>query len=160
MDKEIKKFEEFVAEAGAQVLPITNEWELLRFKCVQGTGIIYQDKRGSWTNVGAAIQAWECFKSGKVWHAVKIDKRTKLSIQMDKIINRDGNKCFYCGEEFGEFNKDKLLNPSLEHLLSIADGGSNHLKNLVLAHVKCNQMAGSMAIIEKIFLREKLRCKV
>jgi hypothetical protein len=66
------------------------------------------------------------------------------------LRSRDGNGCFYCRRimESGDL--------TLEHLLSIKDGGTSNLANLVLSHRRCNEIAGDLPIIAKIRLRENL----
>ncbi|KAI3590435.1 hypothetical protein D9X30_4668 (plasmid) [Cupriavidus sp. U2] len=46
---------------------------------------------------------------------------------------------------------------SVEHLLSKADGGTDRLSNLALAHRKCNELAADLPVVGKVLLREKLR---
>jgi len=67
------------------------------------------------------------------------------------LLRRDGNACFYCGEPTGEDDR------SLEHLVARAHGGPDHLSNLVLAHRRCNAVAGHLSAMEKIRIREQRR---
>lgn len=66
---------------------------------------------------------------------------------VEKLLHRDGPECFFCGKRM----KDDI---SVEHLLSRSKGGSNHLDNLVLAHILCNSEASNRAIVDKIKMRE------
>ncbi len=43
---------------------------------------------------------------------------------------------------------------TLEHLLAKANGGTNQLANLVLAHEVCNAAAKDMSIMDKVLFRE------
>jgi len=74
----------------------------------------------------------------------------KRASRVRTLRSRDGDGCFYCGRvmESGDL--------TLEHLLSIKDGGTSNLANLVLAHRRCNEIAGDLPIIAKIKLRENL----
>lgn len=154
--KKIKEFESFLMKSGATVLPVTNEWELIRFRCDKGTGIIYRDKRGDQTYCGPAAEAFEAFIKKQGWSGIDKKRRTQRKIVMDEILARDGDTCFFCGGKFeDEENADKA--PTLEHLLAIANGGNNNIANLALAHQECNYRAARMSLIEKIKLRESLR---
>jgi 5-methylcytosine-specific restriction endonuclease McrA len=59
---------------------------------------------------------------------------------------------FFCDHPFTE---DRPA--TLEHLLSIAHGGNNHLSNLALAHGECNLRAANLSVVEKAKLRDELR---
>lgn len=153
-DEEIKNFEAFLMKSGAMVLPATSEWEVVRFRCDKGTGIVYTRKGGAWTFCGPAREAWDAFKSGNGWSCIDKKRRTKRIIVMDALIARDGNLCFFCGGQFDDSNPN--LSVTLEHLLAISNGGSNHIANLVLAHQGCNVRAADMSLVDKIKLRENL----
>jgi len=58
--------------------------------------------------------------------------------------------CFYCGNPVDD------IDISREHLTAQSVGGTNDLLNLVLAHKKCNSIAGSHPVNYKITLRERL----
>ena len=49
------------------------------------------------------------------------------------LLKRQDNRCHWCGREFTE----QML-PTLDHLKRHADGGKNHLNNLVAACYPCN----------------------
>lgn len=53
------------------------------------------------------------------------------------LLIRDGNTCHWCKEPFDM--RSPKLRPTLEHLKRHADGGSDALHNLVLAHDMCNR---------------------
>ncbi len=141
---------EFLEVGGAEILPITNPFELARFKTVNGVCVIYQNKRGvlSYSNDHAKVAA-SCFLEGKPWGASKKHHRVQRQSVEAKLIERDGRHCFYCREHFSE-----ELPPTLEHLLSVAHGGTNHIANLCLACEPCNVAAGNFAIVDKLKLRK------
>lgn len=62
-------------------------------------------------------------------------ERRKLK---NKILNRDGNNCWICNLSF---NEEDL--PTIDHIIPLAEGGTHHLKNLKLAHRKCNETRGN-----------------
>lgn len=145
-------FEEFLTARGAQILQPTNEWEVLRFKSSKGVSIIYRNARDGLTFTGESMTAWNSFGNGGSWRAMRATKRAagtkKTAPLMSAVLKRDGPDCFYCFKPTTESNR------SIEHLVSTTHGGPNHLSNLVLAHRKCNSMAGHLSAMEKIRLRE------
>jgi len=70
----------------------------------------------------------------------------------DRLRERDGDNCWYCDLPLVFVVLGK--NPSkwyatLEHLHNSADGGSNRLDNLVLAHKGCNSSASTLRTLEE-----------
>jgi 5-methylcytosine-specific restriction endonuclease McrA len=56
-----------------------------------------------------------------------------------KLIERDGNKCFWCGKECDPYAKQsKAHRATVEHLIRLADGGTGRMENLVVACRRCN----------------------
>lgn len=70
---------------------------------------------------------------------------------MNRLLDRDGYGCWYCGQ---------LGEDTLEHLLSVKDGGVNTMANCVRAHKDCNNLAGSRSIAEKVALRDQIRAEL
>lgn len=156
VDKKIaRSLQEFLAKGGAEILNTTNPWEVARFKCVHGVCVIYQNAKGKYSfsdeNAHNAFAAWR--DNGK-WSAGAISGRIQRKTVEELIVERDGACCFFCGKADFSASGGK---PTLEHLLSISDGGNNHMANLVLACRPCNTEAGSLPIIEKVRLRERKR---
>lgn len=61
----------------------------------------------------------------------------------EKLLKRDGNRCCYCGGamELRTFSPGEHPTPesvTIEHVVPFAQGGSNRLHNLKLAHRQCN----------------------
>ena len=83
------------------------------------------------------------------WGVANLNSDRKRQL-VPLVEARDGKRCFYCGDPLGE-------DRTLEHLLSLADGGTHHVNNLVLAHLKCNERAGDGPVMKKILLRENMR---
>ena len=46
---------------------------------------------------------------------------------------------------------------TFEHLLAKSLGGKNHIDNLALAHGVCNNKAGNLPVIDKLWIRENNR---
>ncbi len=145
-----KRLCEFLELGGAEILPITNPFELARFKTVNGVCVIYQNKKGglSYSNEHAKVAASH-FLDGKSWNASKRHQRIQRQSIEGKLLERDGNACFYCGVDFSE-----EIPPTLEHILSITHGGTNNIANLCLCCEPCNVAAGNLSIVEKLKLRK------
>lgn len=149
----IKKFKGWAEGMGGTVLPETSEWEFARVEHGDGTFVIYQNKKGNLSfSDSIARSAWQAFQKGGSFPLNRRHKRSKSEARVSRLLNRDGECCFYCGFPFEPDNP-----PTLEHLLSIKDGGNNNLANLALAHEECNREAGSLPLVEKIKLRERKR---
>ena len=67
-------------------------------------------------------------------------KRANL---INRIIERDGAGCFYCGRFMS------VGDITIEHLHAKTNGGSDKFYNLKIAHRKCNSDAGDKSIEEK-----------
>lgn len=144
----IDKFITFLRESGAEILELTNEYEVIRFRTINGVSIVYKDKRGYFTYTGESQEAMEKFQKKSIW-AIRGRKEKQYADVKKKLIKRDGTLCFFCGMDMV---KKEI---TIEHLLPISDGGNNNIKNLCLACENCNKEVGNMAIVEKIYYREK-----
>lgn len=56
------------------------------------------------------------------------------------LLLRDGNRCHYCGvlmtpSNKGDFHPDGM---SIDHIVPLAEGGTDDMDNLVLACRRCN----------------------
>ncbi len=54
-----------------------------------------------------------------------------------QLKDKQGNRCYYCFNEFK--SRPSNLKPHLDHFVSVANGGSNSIFNLVYACARCNQ---------------------
>jgi len=144
----INNFEKWLKQLGAEIIPATNPYELLRFNCKHGTGVIYKGKRGISVSAPFVTEAIDCFLTAKKWDGRFNSTKRNVSKQIRQLLARDGNKCFYCNQEM---NDNEM---SEEHLLSLIHGGSNRMENKVLAHKECNNIAGHKTVFEKVKLRE------
>jgi hypothetical protein len=147
--REIFKFKEFLVNSGVEFLVTTSEWEVLRFRANGAIGVVYNNKRSDFTFVNEAQKAYDAFMNNREYsNKIFIHKRQRASVLMRSVIERDGSQCFYCGKAL----KDDDM--TIEHLLSISSGGSNHLSNLAISCKPCNSEAGRLPIVEKVKLRE------
>lgn len=143
-------FFDFLSASGAEIIATTNKYELARFKANGATSILYCNKKGKLTYTGDCAEAYRAFINGKSWQANSKNKAriVKRSPKVNTLLKRDGGNCFYCHEPL----KNDI---TVEHLVSRAHGGPNHISNLVLAHGQCNRDAGNLSAAEKIAIREQ-----
>lgn len=148
----LKEFQEWLEKGGAELLPIKNPWETVRFKTARGTHVIYRNKSGASSYSDPhAEEAFKAFTGKKPWMSPDKVKRRSRKYLETAIMKRDGDKCFFCCKGFTEEKP-----ATIEHLLALGSGGNNTIANLALAHEDCNKLAACMSIAEKVKLREKL----
>jgi hypothetical protein len=148
---EIEIFTDWIVANGGEKLAPTNRYELLRFKCHLGIGIVYQSEKGKRTWSGAAKELRESFAKNKPVRLTPIAfKRRHDDKRFPALIVRDGDRCFYgCGTVMTSETA------TIEHLCSRTHGGPDHIANVVLSCDACNKLAGHLSISEKISIREK-----
>lgn len=153
--KKVVALQNFLTQRGAEVLPPTNPYEVLRFRAASGVNVIYRNEGWQITPIGADIvAAIQAFQTGLSWHALPKRKQRPRphARRVRQIIRalrqRDGDGCFYCGQPCSEEDE------SIEHLLSRATEGPDRLENYVLAHRSGNNDAGVLPIMLKIRIRE------
>lgn len=139
--KDKQKFINWLVNKGCEILPTTNQYEVLRWKGSE-VGVIYTSGK---TNSPYARQAVSAWKSGKRWNGGPISTGRHKGYKRQKqiLIERDGCDCFYCGLPLGD-------DITVEHLLSLSSGGKNTIGNMVLAHFECNQSAHNKTIAAKV----------
>ncbi|MEW5251805.1 HNH endonuclease [Microbulbifer sp. 2201CG32-9] len=154
-EKRIISFMKWLGNQGAEMLPITNEYEVIRFRCSKGVGVVYRNSKGrlsvSSPLVTEALNAY--FSNGKWAGKGKPTKRFYGNKRKLQLLKRDGDECFYCGKPLD-------TDATVEHLVALSQRGPNRLENLVLAHKSCNQKADNLPVIEKVRLREAMRAEV
>lgn len=154
-ESKVKKLGNWIRNQGGEILPSTNQYEVLRAKTNKGTLVVYTNKsktsfKPSDKKLFDSLHKSMCSgKGNKDLSGRKVKNRPKGKKKL--LMIRDGNCCFYCGERMC------YESMTVEHLLSIVHGGSNRLENLVLAHRRCNGLAGDLSVFEKVQLREKMR---
>jgi len=135
---------------GAKVLDPTNPYELLRFKNANGTGVIYNGKRGI-TITGEAEEGWKRFTRGDQHWKLVTRHRQSLKARKLEIAARDGMICFAHGDA-------KHINElTIEHLFSFAQGGTDNINNLILVCEPANQKLGNLPVAKKIELIMQMR---
>lgn len=146
-------FAAWLRRAGAEVMQPTNPYEWARFVAHGATQLVYTNAKGELKASGFARQCLDAFLRGQPAPDMGIVKRSRQTGKDKRLalLQRDGNRCFYCGLSMPEGDQ------TIEHLIAIDKGGSNHMENLVLAHEACNKLADNRPIIEKIAIRDELR---
>lgn len=90
--------------------------------------------------------AWREQRYCRSSHANRAGKRRFNPIGMTRrqVYARDGWRCHVCGRKVPDQKYTAHdLDPTLDHLVPVEDGGSDHASNLALAHNKCNWDRGS-----------------
>ncbi len=81
-------------------------------------------------------------------------KRQQMTPRKTNLAIRDGKECWFCGVILP---KDQL---TVEHLLSLTDGGNNNPKNLVLACRADNKIVSTWSIARKVAYRDRKRQEI
>ena len=93
--------DEFLEHGGAEILPTTNPWEVVRFKTARGTHVVYKNSKGNHTfSDKFADDAFKAWRGKKPWLAPEKVKRRDRSYLKIAIAKRDGDACFFCPEPF------------------------------------------------------------
>ncbi|MCW1431371.1 HNH endonuclease [Novosphingobium sp. JCM 18896] len=163
-------FAAWLTANGGEVGVPTNRYEVIRYRAFWNGGskaathIVYCKDSGLLTYTGASAEHYRAFING-VFMPVNVKEAERQSGNLkakanriqkpakirQKLRERDGRDCWFCGVEMTPFEE------TIEHLIPKSDEGTNSLSNLVLAHQPCNQRAGSLSLAEKIALRAELR---
>ena len=147
----IEKFSKWLVSHGAEILPNTNEYESIRFKGKE-VGVLYTSGK---VGNGYTAKAIMAYKHNMAWidgRPLRTGRKDSYKKEKIKLLKRDGDKCFYCGERLME-------DITLEHIIPLVSGGKNTIGNMVLAHEKCNQEAGNLSVYQKVELAIKKRNK-
>lgn len=145
------KFAAYLTQNGATVLEPTNQYEVLRYKlngC--GTLVIYRNKTGRLTIPEATHDHIDSFlRDAPIEKHERLGAKENREIK-NRLLDRDGGKCVVCGKPLGD-------DITVEHFLSVSDGGNSLPNNLALAHRACNEALGNLPIVLKIELIVKAR---
>lgn len=88
----------------------------------------------------------------------KLNRRVRGAV-VAELRKRDGSRCWYCGSKLGARGLPGDSRESVEHLIptSLTSWVRWQPWNLVLAHQRCNSVAGSARLAVKFALRDTLR---
>ena len=101
-----------------------------------------------------AIDELEMFHPGDVIHRVDQPLRTDLgriprySENKDALYGKQGGNCGGCGEHFLK------RNITIDHIVPVKHGGTDHIENLWLLCAACNSSKGTRSQVE--FLRDRM----
>jgi hypothetical protein len=165
-------FAAWLASNGAEIGIPTNPYEVIRYRAYHAgsnkalTHIVYAKESGLLNFQGASAQHYGLFAAGLSFgreaalsgpssprqtpQNAKPAEPSKGVIRRKKLIERDGDECWFCGIPMG-------ADMTIEHLVPKSAGGGNKLANYALAHAKCNHDAADMPLVQKIELRNRLR---
>lgn len=146
----IEALKNFIRAQGGEVEESTNTWEIVRFRARGGVHSIYTNARGRITAHGFSGEVLAAFNKpiGIAMGNTK-KQRPGMAGRRSRILERDGNVCFYCLQGMGPEDR------TVEHLIDRSKGGPDHLDNLVLAHEQCNLGLNGKNLHEKLAVREK-----
>lgn len=184
----MEDFKTWLTKHGAEVLPLKGEFEMLRFRYDKGLRIVYRNEKNlelwwdatTWelvksfygvkparpvqpqpskkailSQANMLLASTERLKAVETGEAPdpRIIRRKVSPHNRDNLLLRDGPDCWCCGLPLGD-------DITVEHLLAIVKGGNNSLDNKCLCHGKCNERLGSLAIVDKVKIRELARREV
>jgi 5-methylcytosine-specific restriction endonuclease McrA len=151
----IPAFRAWLSDRGGIMLPLTNEWEVVRVDTCHGVLVGHRNKKGVHRFSGELDNLREDFRAGRT-PAIgpEHQPRKRLGYLIEAIAARDGLECWFTGEPFMSA-EDRGI--TIEHLCPKAHGGPDHISNLVLATEEWNRRAGHLSVAEKVRLREQAR---
>lgn len=160
--EKLEAFRVFLRQRGAEILPSTNEYEVLRFRTIGAVGVsvLYRKRSGGQTATGETERALSAFFGRGRWTPGVVapqKPRRALSHRIEMLRRRDGDACFYCGAELSFEDRDAFV---IEHLCPRSLGGPDHVSNLALAHRLCEVGAGALSVAEKVRLRDRMRAPI
>ena len=71
------------------------------------------------------------------------ERKSGQRVSMRRIAERDGWRCHLCGRRVRDVKAPNPLSPTLDHLVTLADGGVHEPSNVRLAHFACNSARGT-----------------
>lgn len=173
-------FAAWLARNGAEIGTPTNPYEVIRYRAYVASGnraethIVYAKESGLLTFTGSSRNHYIQFQTGaQMYHDAapgnpnggwvrpdggpfRKDAQPKATATMkrrQRLIDRDGGGCWFCGIALGD-------DITIEHLVPKSKGGRDGLANYALAHARCNLAAADLPLVKKIELRAKLRGEV
>ncbi len=166
----------YVAQQGGEIGQPTNPYEVCRYRAYwRGTNtsavhVVYAKESGLLTFTGGSKGHYRAYLDGAPMDEPPGEKPKQVFVRKDgtpfgkskaepvsknvstrrKLIERDGDGCWFCGTGLGD-------DATIEHLIPKSKGGRNSIANYVLAHRKCNADAADLPLVAKIEMRAKLR---
>ena len=164
--EDLSAFAAWLAACGAEVLAPERR-EILRVRTKGGIFTIKRGEGGGQVWPSKLIALFDMFVRKRETPRLspvtgsKIGPRGRRN-RLKTLIVRDGASCWYCGLETFVLDTDAAkADPAraatVEEVCPRQIGGPNHLHNQVVACSKCNSIAGSLNVVEKVRLRERLQ---
>lgn len=97
------------------------------------------------------MKTWDM---GFVWKDGALVRKTLWIEFGDRLIERDGLICCYCGRELVRTIKNRANQATIDHVIPKTQGGRNQLDNLVLCCYACNQEKGGKTDFLTMFRRK------
>jgi 5-methylcytosine-specific restriction endonuclease McrA len=165
-------FAAWLTDNGAEIGKQTNPYEVIRYRAYSAgsrkplTHIVYAKDNGLLNFQGGSRDHYQAFMDGVDVAGLRIPmldrhapktpvvnelvSQSKAAKQRAKLLARDGDECWFCGDPMGE-------DMTIEHLVPRSTGGDNKLANYALAHGECNHKAANKPLVQKIELRAQMR---
>lgn len=75
--------------------------------------------------------------------------RLSGSITLREVAVRDGWRCHLCGKKVPDReSRSRDLDPTIDHLIPLSDGGEHVPENVALAHFLCNSTRGARGTVQ------------
>ena len=145
--------EDFLEQGGAEILPITNPWELVRFKTARGTHVVYNNAKGNKAySDNHAQDAYRAYIDGKKWIAQeKVQRKSRKYLETAIRRLRWRQMLFLLPPVHRGSASDHRASAGHFFWREQRDGES------ALAHESCNMLAADMSVAEKVRLRDKMK---
>lgn len=143
------RFKAWLEEHGSEVRVTATRFELARFTTDVGVGIIYLNRFGQITSwIGGADGAWDAYIRNGSWRAREATPRDRSkgrkAADWRDLSHRDGPSCVYCGAALTQ------ATASIDHVVSVTNGGPDNLANKVLACREHNAIGGALPLVGKV----------
>lgn len=147
--KKFKNFDKYLDEIGVDRIEVKGEWELARFIANRIVCVVYfnKHKEFSFSNE-TAKKVYDAYCENRIINIQDTKRKSLKQKFRQKLLNRDGNICFY---SFKEMKEEEI---TIEHLIPLSKGGKNNIDNLVLCKEEENFKMANKSLIEKIKYRE------
>lgn len=140
-----KDLSTYLNEIGADLREKSkSSYEVARFVIDGQSCVIYQGKRGYSGSNHLATKVLNAFLNKQLINIQDCKRKSLKEKFYDRLLERDGNVCFYTGKIL------TLENSSIEHLIPLSKGGKNNLDNLVLCLKEENEKMANLPLVEKI----------
>lgn len=141
---------EYIRQKEKELKTIKDSVQLSFFVCCHCGNLFIQttSRNKRFCSKRCNIRHHEQQKNRKRIEKAKLNGAIDYTINLDKLIKRDNNKCWLCGKEcdvndYTYVGNNKVTGnyyPSIDHVVAIANGGIHTWDNVRLAHRICNSL--------------------